>query len=162
MLFYFAYGSNLSTARLRARIAQVRPVVRALLPGHRLCFHKAGRDGSAKCDAAHTGARGDRVFGVVFEIARSDLQVLDRIEGSGYVRRSVSLLTTGGLPLQAVTYLATGIDPGLLPYDWYRQHVLIGAREHCLPQAWLDRLGRIPCIPDPDPSRRERELAIYP
>ena len=50
-MLYFAYGSNLSSARMAARVPSARVVARAQLPGHALRFHKVGRDGSAKCDA---------------------------------------------------------------------------------------------------------------
>lgn len=54
MIYYFAYGSNMLTERLIARTPSARPVGTSLLPGHRLTFHKRGRDGSGKCDAFET------------------------------------------------------------------------------------------------------------
>lgn len=50
-ILYFAYGSNMSSARLRARVPSCRPIGIAFLPGHELRFHKRSKDGSGKCDA---------------------------------------------------------------------------------------------------------------
>ena len=38
-LLYFAYGSNLSTPRLRARVPSARKLESAVLTHHRLVFH---------------------------------------------------------------------------------------------------------------------------
>ena len=59
MIYYFAYGSNCNQAIMEkkgviARTPSARPVGTSLLPGHRLTFHKRGRDGSGKCDAFET------------------------------------------------------------------------------------------------------------
>ncbi len=160
---YFAYGSNLSLPRLRARTPSARVLQVAALPGHALRFHKASRDGSAKCDAFHTGRPGDRVLGVVFTIARAEKPLLDRHEGlgNGYEEKWAELHVAGGGRLRAVLYWATHIDPSLRPYHWYKAHVLHGARQHGLPPRYVAAIERVPAVPDPDPARHARELAIY-
>ena len=45
---YFAYGSNLSSPRLRARVPSARPEGVARLEGQRLALDKPGRDGTAR------------------------------------------------------------------------------------------------------------------
>lgn len=161
---YFAYGSNLSTARLRQRVASARPLAVASLPRHRLAFHKIGRDGSAKCDARHTDDPRDLVVGVLFDVAADHYAALDAAEGrgAGYERDMVVVLTRDGAQRTAFTYRATHIDPTLLPFDWYLAHVLRGAAEHALPVDYLVRLRRVPSIVDPDPHRAARERSIYP
>ncbi|MDX1756020.1 MAG: gamma-glutamylcyclotransferase family protein [Marinobacter sp.] len=159
----FAYGSNMSRARLQARLASVRFVTVASLPGHRLNFHKVGCDGSAKCDAEATGRAGDCVIGVVYEIDEADKSVLDRIEGLGvgYRDKTVEVLTAQGDTLTATLYVATRVDPALKPYSWYRHHVLVGAREHGLPSAYIARIEAVAVCEDPDRERHHRELAIH-
>jgi gamma-glutamylcyclotransferase len=51
---YFAYGSNMCSGRLRARVT-CDFVTTAKLAGYQLRFHKLSRDGSSKCDAFRTG-----------------------------------------------------------------------------------------------------------
>ena len=163
-MLYFSYGSNMSSRRLAARIASTRFVAVARLPGHELRFHKIGRDGSGKCDALMTGASGSLVYGVVFDVPAREKSVLDGYEGlgAGYDEKRVNLVTREGENLQAVTYYAARIDPALLPFHWYRNHVLAGAREHGLPAGYVARIEALAAIADPDPARHARESAIYP
>lgn len=160
---YFAYGSNLSTARLRVRTASARVLSVAVLERHRLEFHKAGQDGSAKCDAFETGDPADRVIGVVFEIEEREKVELDRVEGlgRGYDEKWVTVTTVAGDPVSALVYCATLIDATLKPFHWYKAHVLAGAREHGLPAGYVARILGIESIADSNPVRHDRELAIY-
>lgn len=162
-ILYFAYGSNMSTPRLGERSPSAHTVAVARLQRHRLRFHKGGRDGSGKCDADFTDDEADVVFGVVFEIAAAEKLQLDEHEGlgKGYEEKRVSIYTEDGRVLEALTYYATSIDPELKPYDWYKEHVLRGAREHGLPWEHIESIAAVEAIPDPDSPRCERELAIY-
>jgi gamma-glutamylcyclotransferase (GGCT)/AIG2-like uncharacterized protein YtfP len=162
-LLYFAYGSNMSTARLRERIGSVRRVAVARLTAHALRFHKRGRDGTAKCDACYTGERNDTVYGVVFGIPAHARSRLDAFEGAGngYEPEQVTVTALGGSTLRALTYRATHIDTGLLPLHWYHEHVLRGALEHGLPPEYIDAIRRISVLEDPDQGRAARELALH-
>lgn len=161
--YYFAYGSNLATARLRARVPSARCLGRAVLPGHRLAYHKRGADGSAKCDAYYTGVAGDEVHGVVFAIAAAQLPSLDAAEGPRYERVELAVAGEDGRPLTALTYraLPAYIDGGLTPYCWYRDHVLRGAREHGLPEGYVAERLAVACAEDPDAERCRRERAVH-
>ena len=121
-------------------------------------FHKIGTDGSGKCTLIPTGDDGDVVYGVVYELAVSDLAGLDREEGvhlGGYARCSVRLRLPNGGTTEAMTYIAGGqyIDASCLPFDWYRDLVVAGAREHRLPPAYIRELELTPAVPDPDAPR---------
>lgn len=162
-MYYFAYGSNMSSRRLRQRLGYARPVTVARLRAHRLCWHKQGRDGSGKCDAAPTGDPDHAVLGVLYDVAAEQRPLLDRIEGvgAGYTAIEVRLLLESGASAQAFTYQATLIDADALPFDWYKAHVLRGAREHSLPEEYIARLEAVPSLADPDRERHRRELLIY-
>lgn len=143
MPLYFAYGSNLSSARLRQpdRAPSARLVGAASVSGHTLSWCKRGADGSGKCTIAPTGNRGDGVWGVLWEVGEADVDRLDVVEGPGYERVEVTI-TTGNQKMRAFTYVAraTHLDPSLEPAAWYRELVVAGAREHGLPAAWIKRL----------------------
>lgn len=162
-MLYFAYGSNMSLARLQARTPSARPLGPCRLAGHRLCFHKVGHDGSAKCDAWHSGRQDDVVWGVLFRLDPAEKAVLDRIEGlgAGYEAKQVAPVDAGGRARPAYTYYATDIEAGLSPFDWYLHHVVRGAREAGLPGDYLAALECTGCIVDPDPARAEREFALH-
>ena len=134
-MLYFSYGSNMSIKRLRRRTPSAEFVTVSFLANHQLSFHKAGKDGSAKCDALKTNNDEDFVIGVVFNISESEKCDLDRYEGlgNGYDEKIVTLLSSEGHSMEAVTYYATNIDSGLKPYHWYKEHVIRGAKENKLP-----------------------------
>lgn len=158
----FTYGSNMSHRRLQARVPSARVVTVAELPAHRLRFHKSAMDGSAKCDAEETGNPDDRVIGVVYEIADAEKPDLDKHEalGFGYDEKQVELRTGTG-SLHAWMYYATLIDKSLKPFRWYKDHVLIGARENRLPVDYIAQIEAVESINDTKHKRHERELAIY-
>ena len=153
----------MSSLRIRHRISSASPISTARLHGHRLKFHKLGRDGSAKCDIQHTRNDTDVVHGVVFHMLTRDKITLDSYEGlgNGYEQKRVSIILPDDTTLEALTYYATTIDTSLQPYHWYKEHVLRGAREHKLPEQYIGKIASIASIPDPDPASHTRELSIY-
>lgn len=162
-LLYFAYGSNMSTRRLQARVPRARPIEAASLAGRRLAWHKQGRDGSGKCDipAVHPE---DVVYGVVFSIDDAHKPRLDEAEGLGwgYEQMEVDVyLLKQARTIRAFTYYAIRTDPSYIPYDWYRDHVLIGAREHGLPARYVRMIENVPVFEDLDDGRARLERALY-
>lgn len=160
---YFAYGSNMSRMRLKARVQSAEPLGIAILTGHRLRFHKVGKDGSAKCDAMHTGTSRDAVPGVLYRMEVEELALLDRIEGrgTGYDRHTLIVTDSTGQEMAAETYIATRIDASLQPFSWYLEHVLQGALAAGLPDDHVAEIRAVPVARDPDAQRHARELAIY-
>ena len=154
----------MSSLRLKARLPSARVEVTATLHGHALRFHKAGSDGSAKCDAFQTDHEADSLMGVVFSIDTAEKPTLDEIEGvgHGYEEKTVQVVTASAQVIEAFTYYATNIDRSLKPFHWYRHHVLTGASEHNLPQPYLAQISAIESVADPVPARQQREMAIYP
>ena len=163
-MLYFAYGSNLSIARLRARVPSADPLGCHVLEGHDLRFHKVGRDGSAKGDAYFSATSTDVIYGVLFEICASEKPALDLAEGlgNGYEIKTISVTALNGFTRSAFTYQATHIDCKLKPYSWYMNHVLIGARESHLPEDYIQRkILSIESIEDNDKMRCALESAIH-
>lgn len=162
-IHYFAYGSNMSSQRLRARVPSARSVSTACLTGHKLCFHKVGRDGSAKCDAFATGDGKDEVIGVLFTLPAQEKPSLDAAEGlgRGYDLAWVAIRDGEGNAVEAFTYRATSIDRTLQPYHWYKEHVLRGCQEHRLPDRYIATVRAVVSVDDPDSDRAQREQAIH-
>lgn len=162
--FYFAYGSNMAVERLRARVPSASLMGTAALAGHALRFDKPGSmDGTAKCDAAYTGNSGDRVLGALYSIAAAELALLDRFEGvgHGYERRVVPVVCASNETVLAEIYIATHAGANLRPLDWYKEHVLRGARALQLPCAYIAAIEAVTADVDADENRRMRELSIY-
>ncbi|MGB1547365.1 MAG: gamma-glutamylcyclotransferase family protein [Alphaproteobacteria bacterium] len=161
---YFAYGSNMLTARLRARCPSAAPIGRAEAAGFTLAFNKQSQDDSGKAMLRRAGGAEERGHGVLFEVDAAELASLDRIEGvgKGYEREDafpVRLLDGGGI-VRARTYRAILTDEELKPYDWYLALVIAGAREHRLDEAHVAALRRTAFATDPQPARKARREAL--
>jgi hypothetical protein len=105
----FAYGSNMSTARLRKRMPSCKPLGIATLPGHALRFHKRSTDTSGKCNAFASG-NNNKVIGVLFSFDLAErAKLLDEAEGvgSGYEHAVVTVINEKGRRQKVLTYLAT-------------------------------------------------------
>lgn len=163
LIHYFAYGSNMSIARLRQRTPSARKVGLFRLASHDLRFHKRGADGSGKCDAFETGDLRDSILGSLFLIDASDRVYLDRAEGlgNGYDDKWVTVSDDAGAAVKALSYCATSIDESLNPYSWYLNHVIIGARETGVSDQYLARIEGIESVEDPDIQRNARERAVH-
>ncbi len=160
---YFAFGSNMSSRRLRQRVPSAKPLGTYSLERHELRFHKYNEDGSGKCDAFFTGNNSDVVFGVLYEIDESEKAALDRVEGlgHGYNEKVVSIRGAEGNVEKAVTYYATKLDELLLPYTWYKEHVLAGAREANLPSEYIAGIEAVEAVRDPDRKREAEQHSIH-
>jgi hypothetical protein len=81
--------------------------------------------------------------------------------GNGYEEKRVSVYVLNKKVIHVFTYYATNTDQKLKPYEWYIEHMVRGAREHRLPEEYINAILAIESIPDPDISRHEQELSIY-
>ncbi len=153
----------MSLKRLRERVPSAKFIVVATLSKHALRFHKIGKDGSAKCDAAETGNVEHSIIGVVYKIYQSEKPVLDQKEGLGYgyEEKVVSVTAFDGTSLKALTYYATNIDPLRKPFHWYKAHVIKGMEENGFPQHYTEAVAAIESIDDPDRERHYKEMSIY-
>ncbi len=145
MPLYFAYGSNLKLERLRSRVGEVGTMGIAVLENHRLSFAKRGSDGSGK--ACVEPAPGERVWGAVYQLSAAQHGDLDAFE-PGYSHTLVRLECPDGTALEAITYHAEHFTDDPVPYDWYKQLLVDGAREHQMPVAWQAHLQGVPSKPD--------------
>jgi len=147
---YAAYGSNLHPLRLSDRISSARLVGTSFLSDWSLRFHKRSLDESGKCNIV-SGSNGIHI--AIFDINRTDKTLLDRIEGlgSGYTQISLAVPEVG----ECMSYAAEDsfVDDSLTPYEWYKELVLLGAREHSFPTEYLDDIEQVNAFKDPDPRR---------
>ena len=158
MLHYFAYGSNLHPLRLMQRVPSARMVGTVELANHRLAFHKRSHDGSGKCNLQQTGMDSDRVFGAIYTLDPGHKSLLDRYEGlgSGYLDGALEIVYQGQT-YDCFTYRAqpSHIVEQLLPYHWYKQLVLLGARYCEFPPAYIGAIEAVSSIDDADAERSE-------
>lgn len=141
MPLYFAYGSNMDTDRIGARIDHVEVVGVGSVAGYDLRFNKRSVDGSGKANLVE---RVDGVVeGVLFEVNATQLVKLDGCE-KGYHRAPVAVVINGATQ-NAITYIADAeqIDDSLAPTAEYLRFLTRGAEAFGLSEAYRQRLVQL-------------------
>jgi gamma-glutamylcyclotransferase len=160
-VYVFAYGSNMLTKRLEDRITILRYCCTGRIFQYKLYFNKRGSDGSAKANIRFTGCDKDEVWGVIFEVSKESVSILDDHEPN-YDRVRIHVHTQSGPGVMADVYRASsdGIEEELLPYDWYLKVIIAGAKEHNLPESYVSLLESTTFVADPDEERRRNGLNL--
>jgi len=163
-MLYFGYGSNMCTGRLQARVSSARPIGKRFLRGYRFRFNKRSIDQSAKGNVERTSVATDLVWGVLFDFDASQKHLLDQAEGlgQGYDELTATVESEDGKRENALLYVAAAshLDNTRQPYSWYKRFVLEGARQHSLPQDYIEFLDSFQARTDPNHARDAREQAI--
>ncbi len=162
-MLIFSYGSNMSSARLRARVPSAIALGVGSLAGYVLRFHKRSTDGSAKANAFRTDDPSDVLFGVVFEVKEEQKRDLDRHEGAGYTEQIVTVqIARQAKQVRMYVADAAKLTDKLKPYTWYVRYVLVGAREHNLPNEYVANIVNVPAVDDPDKKRHAQNWIDLP
>jgi len=144
---YFAYGSNMNEAQIRARCT--RPVAAGIarLPDHRVEFFGYSRvwDGSMETVVP---APGQEVWGVLYKLSYSDWDRLDawqdvRMDGNGVYFHYPARVTgpSGDSPV-VLLYKKDILGVPRVPSREYLDHIVRGAVHHGLPAPYIDELRR--------------------
>lgn len=127
---YFAYGSNMNSARVAQRGLVVVKAESAALAGYRLLFdkHSAAHAGTGHANVVYEP--GSVVEGVLYTLADTrEILKMDPFEGApiNYSRDVVEVQTPAGL-VATWTYFANAAvrRPGLVPSRSYLDHLLAG------------------------------------
>lgn len=159
---YLAYGSNLHPRRLEARIGSTRLVGVARLPGWSLSFDKRGGDGSAKANLHAAPGTGAVAYAAAYSVSSDQLGMLDVFEGCGRGYETFPMtVDIDGERLNAFTYLVPSqwVSSTMLPFDWYVDLIVSGARFHGFVTTYIERISRQPAREDPDQGRARAELS---
>lgn len=157
----FAYGSNMPTARIRARCPSAVAMGVAELRGYELRWHKISNDGSGKADIVISEAAGASVFGVLYEISADDKAALDSAEGLGQGYDEVEVVVYHkGVATTVTAYKATKTNPNLKPYTWYKALAAFGARELELPDPYIAHIEAVPAVEDPKEDRHKNNMLL--
>lgn len=160
MVYYFAYGSNMK--RNVMSDISVHSEEPAVLQNYKLIFDKVGlkrgtitgviepilgvnRQNIKKVAgfANIVKEKGQNVFGVLYEIDESNLDLLDKKEGvPTHYRREKVVATklSDKKDIEAITYVATLV---LRPQKKYLAVIIEGAREHNLPNSYIKQLEEL-------------------
>src|SRR5262245_65331695 len=145
-VWYFAYGSNLDIDQKQSRTGNIREARLCRLPRYRLAFNKRGSGGQVFANIVADDTK--EVWGVAYRCRPHTLETMDTFEGAGrghYTRVPVGVLTEAGETLQAITYIAATAHVGAedQPTLEYVTRILKGARQHGLPEDYIDRIEKL-------------------
>lgn len=160
---YFAYGSNMCFRRFNQRVPSGVFETIAIIRGFDLRFHVKDDDGSGKCDAFYTGNDEDFIMGVVYDIEATEKHLLDKAEDFGIEyeeRKTVAEAKKETMEVFFYTAKSEVIDDQAIPYDWYKNFVVFGAREHGLPEDYIRLLEEVPVKYDPDEQRAKENRSV--
>lgn len=162
-IYYFAYGSNMSNARLQARVPSAQSMGVFSLPGYTLDFSMHGFDDSAKCNGKLTQNSDDRLYGVLFSMNAEERSILDFHEqlGEGYEIIDATVFDSNNETHPCFLYTALRLHDNLLPFSWYHHHVLFGATEAGLPQSVINHIKSMPSTVDAQTDRHYEQMSIY-
>ena len=138
MTLYFAYGSNMSRAPMRARCRSAREVGTATLAGHRLIITSDGY-------ASVVPEPGGIVHGLLWRLTPRDIAALNAYESldTGLYRVVTLPVRSGARLIPALVYVARSRTPGL-PRPGYLEAVVAAARELDFPGDYVEALARWP------------------
>lgn len=137
MPLYFAYGSNMDEAAMRARCPRSRRIGLARLPRHAFALMADGY-------ATVVRHPQDEVHGVLYDLALSDVPALDRYEAvvqGLYAKIMQAVLPANGAARRALVYVGAGAasaTPKLIP--GYMQGIVATARAAGLPAHYVKGL----------------------
>lgn len=163
---YFAYGEKMFTPQLQAIVPNASVMGVAKIRGYKLFFHSKGHDDpSGKCNIIPVRDLSCEVMGVLYEIAPAERHLLDRCEHLGYGIQETTLKVS---PLNddndnpdqfAFTYIANkeNVFEDLIPFSWYKDLIISGAREHHLPEDYIKHLENMACMQDPNAYRANKQ-----
>jgi gamma-glutamylcyclotransferase (GGCT)/AIG2-like uncharacterized protein YtfP len=133
-LVCFSYGSNMSTRYLRETCPSAEPLMRAVLPNHRIEFRRYSYDLRGGLSTIMS-APGELVPGVLFRVARAEIEALDLLEDvdKGLYRRETHLvLGADGAWHRGALYRVAQPRGPFAPAPRYVGWMIEGAREHGL------------------------------
>jgi cation transport regulator ChaC len=151
-VWYLAYGSNMHHSAFRERRGMQPSEWRvARVRGYRLRFNLEGRPEGKAAPANISPDPDAEMWGVLYRITRRELLRLDHTEGvpgRHYRHVLVSAEDTDGNVINAVAYMARGLDADRTPSYRYISLLREGARAHGLPEAWLKFLDSVEHHPE--------------
>ncbi len=164
----FGYGSNMCFGRMKDRVPSLEFDAIGEIRAYRLVLNKVSKDGSAKGNVI-AGEAADVTYGVVYSLDQEHRVALDKAEGAGH-----GYDATDGIVVHnsatgeeyenpVIIYIATRgyTAERLLPYSWYKRHIVEGALHFGLPSTYVSLLASLPAVEDPDRAR-DAMNRLYP
>ena len=127
---YFAYGTNLSMARLTSRCPSAIKYATGILKNHKLIFNSRGVASIIASDESE-------VYGLIYDIPDSQITSLDNYEG---VPKQRFLIETDNEEVDCLIYVATDNKPGK-PRDEHFDIIMHAMDELSFPKLYKESIA---------------------
>ena len=146
-LFYFGYGSNMSTQYLikRRKIIPFSSNV-GLLKDYQLIMNMGGPNFLEPSFANIRLCKGSKVEGVIHEIDKKDLQKIVNTEGEDYHLEKLSVTTEGEVKTAYTLIYTTEETKDIPPSRRYLKILIRAAKENNLSTKYIESLERRPNV----------------
>lgn len=144
-MLYYSYGSFMNSENLLRHCPSAKVIGAADLLNYEVRFNFMSHDYHAGVTGAEF-APGNITHGVLYDISEKEMQHLDMIEEvpeGNYFRETVVVVDQQGKYQQADIYRTSHPQGPFQSSQAYVHHMLKGARDHHLPQAYLEELQRL-------------------
>lgn len=130
MYLYFAYGSNMSKARMMSRVGNVELVsTDYTLPGYKLVFNAGAQAFGTFANLVKTGDYADFVEGVIYSLTKNQMRDLDGFEGAPITYNRVIERYKGRNMIVYIS-LNEGYRNHYRMSPMYAEHIRNGCLEH--------------------------------
>ena len=146
-LFYFGYGSNMSTQYLikRRKITPFSSNV-GVLKDYQLIMNMGGPNFLEPSFANIRPCKGSNVEGVIHEIDEQDLQKIVKTEGEDYQLEKLSVHTDGQIKTAYTLIYITVETKDIPPSKRYLKILIRAAKENNLSTNYIESLERRPNV----------------
>jgi gamma-glutamylcyclotransferase len=162
MAIVFQYGSNCSTKRLNGRDrlngVAIPMGIAETVEDYALAFDVwSDKNGCAASTIVKTP--GKKAWGVLFDVPDERVsretspkgkKSFDAIEGDRYRRHWIQVRRSNGSVVTALTYVAKCPEPGLQTNLDYVGHIVLGLREHGVPEKYIHEVKVIAAANNPE------------
>ncbi|AFK85861.1 MULTISPECIES: gamma-glutamylcyclotransferase family protein [Thermoanaerobacterium] len=147
-MWYFAYGSNMDKERMEERGVNFSERKHGFIKGWKLVFNKVASENPIKGYANIEKDDNDIVEGVLYQIEKDGLEILDKKEGvpNHYIKEKLEVWLENEGKVLAYVYIANKdkVKDGLKPSQEYLNHLLKGC--DLLSEKYCDKIKNIKTI----------------
>lgn len=127
-IYYFAFGSNINTERLKERSVNFVDIKSGFIKGYKLAFDKKALGKQGQTYANIQKSENSIVEGILYEVSEQCIKNLDKFEGvpNHYIRKEIDVFTKNEI-VKAWVYIANEkmLSEGK-PSKEYLSHLLSG------------------------------------
>jgi len=143
MVWYFAYGSNLSMSQMLTRVGEWRKSKKAVLKGWKLVFNAQSSYWDGKtANIVQTHNPKDKVYGAIYQIMKQKLSVLTKYEHKGQKDPIDIEVESEGSKTPAKAYVFDGGESAEPPKP-YLETIVSGLKQHCYEKDIINHVRRI-------------------